>query len=377
MSRYSRRISGIERGYLNAATRGPHPTIHTMIDFEGRVPADCWRHASTIASAANPGMTVVRRSGRWTSDPAGCPVVFHDWTADPNDVADFHADMDLVTGPSSTLHVFEGAERTRITLAASHAVTDGRGIERFLVDLLAALDEREPIGSPDTLTDVDIKRSLENSIKPRRHLAAVPADVLSPLGGRKNQRIWASRTWHSAPGAMSGRIAAAVAEMIDHAAMIIIPVDIRRHVPEVRSTANLSAQLPVIITPNQRWQSIHGHLLTDLARHRDLAIISEDFRHNNPFASTLEESQAIGLDGVYPCAAIISDHGKLDLSRVQTLELTPVSMRSLPMLVPYSAMFISSCTVGETTTVTIAHRADDDPDSINTFFHHIESQMSI
>ena len=55
MSRYSRRISGIERGYLNAATRGPHPTIHTMIDFEGRVPADCWRHASTIASAANPG----------------------------------------------------------------------------------------------------------------------------------------------------------------------------------------------------------------------------------------------------------------------------------------------------------------------------------
>lgn len=303
--------------------------------------------------------------------------MFHDWTADPNDVADFHADMDLVTGPSSTLHVFEGAERTRITLAASHAVTDGRGIERFLVDLLAALDEREPIGSPDTLTDVDIKRSLENSIKPRRHLAAVPADVLSPLGGRKNQRIWASRTWHSAPGAMSGRIAAAVAEMIDHAAMIIIPVDIRRHVPEVRSTANLSAQLPVIITPNQRWQSIHGHLLTDLARHRDLAIISEDFRHNNPFASTLEESQAIGLDGVYPCAAIISDHGKLDLSRFQTLELTPVSMRSLPMLVPYSAMFISSCTVGETTTVTIAHRADDDPDSINTFFHHIESQMSI
>ena len=164
MSRYSRRISGIERGYLNAATRGPHPTIHTMIDFEGRVPADCWRHASTIASAANPGMTVVRRSGRWTSDPAGCPVVFHDWTADPNDVADFHADMDLVTGPSSTLHVFEGAERTRITLAASHAVTDGRGIERFLVDLLAALDEREPIGSPDTLTDVDIKRSLELSL---------------------------------------------------------------------------------------------------------------------------------------------------------------------------------------------------------------------
>ena len=240
MSRYSRRISGIERGYLNAATRGPHPTIHTMIDFEGRVPADCWRHASTIASAANPGMTVVRRSGRWTSDPAGCPVVFHDWTADPNDVADFHADMDLVTGPSSTLHVFEGAERTRITLAASHAVTDGRGIERFLVDLLAALDEREPIGSPDTLTDVDIKRSLENSIKPRRHLAAVPADVLSPLGGRKNQRIWASRTWHSAPGAMSGRIAAALAEMIDHAAMIIIPVDIRRHVPEAVSYTHLT-----------------------------------------------------------------------------------------------------------------------------------------
>ena len=46
MSRYSRRISGIERGYLNAATRGPHPTIHTMIDFEGRVPADCWRPVS-------------------------------------------------------------------------------------------------------------------------------------------------------------------------------------------------------------------------------------------------------------------------------------------------------------------------------------------
>lgn len=377
MTRYSRRISGIERGYLNAATRGPHPTIHTMIDFKGSIPADCWQHASTVASAANPGMAVVRRSGRWASDPAGCPVVLHDWTADPNDVADFHADVNLVTGPSSILHVFEGAERTRITLAASHAVTDGRGMVRFLVDLLAATDGREPIGSPDTLTDVDIKRSLENSTKPRRHPAVVPTEVTSPLGGRSNQRKWASRTWDSAPGAMSGRIAAAVAEMIDHAAMIIIPVDIRRHVPEARSTANLSAQLPLVITPNQRWQSIHGQLLTDLARHQDLATISEDFRHNNPFASTLEESQAIGLDGVYPCAAIISDHGRLDLSRFQTSELTPVSMRSLPMLVPYSAMFLSSFTVGETTTVTIAHRTDDDPDSINTLFDHISSQMSV
>ena len=54
MSRYSRRISGIERGYLNAATRGPHPTIHTMIDFEGRGTSDGGRDAAAVAATPTP-----------------------------------------------------------------------------------------------------------------------------------------------------------------------------------------------------------------------------------------------------------------------------------------------------------------------------------
>ncbi|MSS44620.1 peptide synthetase [Cutibacterium sp. WCA-380-WT-3A] len=375
MTCYSRRISGIERGYLHIATRGPHPTIHTVIDFDGTVPAETWHHASGVATAANPGMAVVRRSRRWAHNSHPCPVVFHEWVDDPNDVKEFHDDINLVTGPVTTVHVFQDEDRTRVVLAASHAVTDGRGMERFLVDLLAAVDGREPVGSPDVETDVEAARSLGASSRPQPNVTRRDP-VRSPLGGKDNHRHWTSRAWPSAPGAMSARIGAAVARMIDHPVMVIIPVDLRRHLPHLRSTANLSAQLPLTIQPGQPWKSIHGHLLMALARKHDLAMISEDFRQNNPFTTTLVGSQTDGLDGNFPCAAIISDHGKLDISRFRTSTLTPVAMHSLPMLVPYSGMFISSSTVNDATTVTIAHRLDDDPQIIDTFFDLINDQMA-
>src|SRR5690606_21089435 len=83
--------------------------------------------------------------------------------------------------------------------------------------------------------------------------------------------------------------------------------------------------------------------------------LSRDFLRQNPFANSLSEARE--LDGTrFPCTAIITDHGRIDTDELRTEHFRPTGFATLPMLVPYAEMFLSSCRIGDETELTLSCR---------------------
>ncbi len=377
---YSRPISGIEHGYLNVAVQHDHPMIHLVLEGRGSLEPRALKAAVACACDANPGLAVVRRGTRWVGGGPLPAVISH---AAPlphaNDVGLFRRGLDVVGGPIAEVHLF-GRENTTLVLRATHAVSDGRGLQHWLRDVFRVLRGEAPLGAPDTATDQHFVRTVKACRKSKTESSSVAPHVRlsAPLFDSREAGgciRWTRRTVASSASAMSARIAAAVARHVSAAVTVIIPVDLRRHDPTVSSTANLSAQLPLRVSPEESWQRIHGRLLKLLAQGRETDTLRMRFQDSNPYANTLEQAQAMDGGTWPPYAAIISDHGVIDLKPFTSHGFTPTRLSSLPLLVPYVGTFISSFTNNGMTHLTVAHREGDDPDSIAGLLDEIEKLM--
>ena len=99
---YRRPVSGIERGYLNSATQGAHPTIHMVLQGIGALDADAVRGAVTTSCLTNPGLAVVRRGSSWVGVHRPPPVIVHrEPLRKVNDVPAFRRELDVVAGPAN------------------------------------------------------------------------------------------------------------------------------------------------------------------------------------------------------------------------------------------------------------------------------------
>jgi hypothetical protein len=155
---------------------------------------------------------------------------------------------------------------------------------------------------------------------------------------------------------VTARIAAAISRRVgEGGGRVVVPVDLRRHDRTIRSSANLSAQLIQDITRDDDWRRLHGRLLRALMRKQEVVALRRDFLRSNPFANSLHAAQEHD-DTTFGCTAIISDHGPVDLERFRTAAFTPRRMYTLPMLVPYAEMFISSCQTPDGTELTLSCR---------------------
>ncbi|WP_130875360.1 hypothetical protein [[Pseudopropionibacterium] massiliense] len=374
---YSRPISGIERGYLNVAAQHDHPMIHLVLEGKGSLEPRALEAAVASACDANPGIAVVRRGTRWVGGGPLPAVISHAAPlTNANDVDLFRQGLDVVGGPVAEVHLF-GHESTTLVLRATHAVSDGRGLQHWLRDVFRVLRGETPLGAPDTATDQHFVRTVKACRKPNTESSssAPHARLSAPLFGATEAGgciRWTRRTIATSASAMSARIAAAVARYVGAAVTVIIPVDLRRHDPTVNSTANLSAQLPLQVSPEESWQRIYGRLLKLLAQGRETDTLRMRFQDSNPYANTLEQAQAIKSDTCPPYAAIISDHGVMDLKPFVSPGFAPTRLSSFPLLVPYVGTFISSFTNNGMTHLTVAHREGDDPNSIAGLLDDIE-----
>ncbi|MFJ5230024.1 hypothetical protein ACIQBJ_08985 [Kitasatospora sp. NPDC088391] len=353
---YTRRISQIERGYLNANATGTAQLIQMVIEGEGRIDRAALTAAVRTATAANPGLAVRRRGANWRADDDALPPV----TELPGDVdfdhPFFHRDLDVVAGPVCELGLATGPVVTRLVVRASHIVTDGRGLRYWIEDLFRALRGEDPVGAGSTVDDTHFRTAA----------APVPAAPVPPRvpgwpailgqGPADGTALWVRRSVAATPSAATSRIGAAVSELLAaDAGRLIVPVDLRRHDPEVRSTANLTSQLVLDLHREDRWNRLHGQLLSAMLRKREVAALERDFLRNNPFANSLREARE--LDGSrFPCTAILTDHGRVDPGLYRTEDFRPTEYYTLPMLVPYAEMFLSTCRIGDRTELTLSCR---------------------
>ncbi|MFC8728376.1 hypothetical protein [Streptomyces bacillaris] len=353
---YTRRISPIERGYLNAAATGTPQLIQMIIEGEGTLDPDALRQAARAATLASPGLAVRRRGALWRADGPVPDVVELPADATPDTHPFFHRDLSVVTGPVGELGLIQAGSTTHLAIRASHIVTDGKGLRQWIADLFRALRGEEPVGCPDTVDDGHF-RTMAGPVPPAP--AATRLTGLSAVVGRGpagERPLWLRRRVAAVPSGVTARAAAALSRhLATETGRLIVPVDLRRHDPTVRSTANLTSQLVLGLHRDDSWKRIHSTLVRALITKAEVAALDRDFLRDNPFANNLSEARE--LDGSrFPCTAIISDHGEVDPRTYSTPAFRATSFATLPMLVPYAEMFLSACRVGATTELTLSCR---------------------
>ncbi|MFI1162585.1 hypothetical protein ACH4UM_03005 [Streptomyces sp. NPDC020801] len=351
---YTRRISQIERGYLNAAATGTPQLIQMVVEGAGRIGPGALREAVRTATLANPGLAVRRRAAAWRADGPLPPVVeLPDGTG--FEAPFFQRDLDVVTGPVCEVGLVNGPV-TRLVVRASHIVTDGRGLRQWIADVFRALRGEEPLGADAVVDDAHFRRAAGTvpPAEPPARLPGLPA-ILGD-GPADGTPLWLRRRVPACPSAVTARVAAALSgHLAGDTGRLIVPVDLRRHDPTVRSTANLTSQLVLDLSRDDDWKALHGRIVRALLRKREVAALSRDFLRQNPFANTLREARE--LDGTrFPCTAIITDHGRIDTGELRTEGFTPTAFATLPMLVPYAEMFLSACRIGAETELTLSCR---------------------
>ena len=154
--------------------------------------------------------------------------------------------MDLTEGPAAELILVKRSPMGPfVVFRASHAVMDGRGAYHFLSELFRALRGEPLLGSNAEFSALDIMRKAAPP-KPSKHDRRIDW----PTGGaRGNDTTIESRTVviEGSTSNIVGRLAAAIAEYThrhsSRDALIAVPVDLRRHVPGILSTANYTGML--------------------------------------------------------------------------------------------------------------------------------------
>ncbi|MFR9795983.1 hypothetical protein ACL02U_08780 [Streptomyces sp. MS06] len=352
---YQRRISQIERGYLNAAATGTPQLIQMVVEGVGRIDAEALEQAVRGAVLVGPGLAVRRRATAWRADGPLPPVRVLPDGAGP-DHPFFHGDLDVVTGPVCEVGLSAGPSGTRLVVRASHIVTDGRGLRQWIADVFRILRGEEPLGAGAVVDDTHFRKAAGTvpRAEPPARLGGLPA--ILGRGPAESTPLWNRRRVPAAPSAVTARVAAAVSRhLATDTGRLIVPVDLRRHDRAVRSTANLTSQLVLDLRRDDDWKRLHGQVLRALLSKREVASLEKDFLRSNPFANSLREAQE--LDGTrFPCTAIVSDHGPVDVEELRTDDFRPTAFFTLPMLVPYAEMFLSTCQFGEETEVTLSCR---------------------
>ncbi|WP_306189514.1 hypothetical protein [Streptomyces sp. MK5] len=352
---YTRRISQIERGYLNAAATGTPQLIQMVLEGEGPLDPAALREAVRTATLASPGMAVRRRAATWRADGPLPPVVELPW--EPGyDHPFFHRDLDVVTGPVCEVGLASQGPVTRLVVRASHIVTDGRGLRQWIADVFRVLRGEEPVGA-DAVVDDTHFRTAAGDVPPAEPPARIPGlPAILGAGPADGTPLWLRRRVPARPSAVTARVAAALSRhLAGDTGRLVVPVDLRRHDRSVRSTANLTSQLVLDFRREEEWKALHGRIVRALLAKREVAALSRDFLRRNPFANSLREAQE--LDGTrFPCTAIITDHGPIDTDGLRTDRFRPTGFSTLPMLVPYAEMFLSACRIGDDTELTLSCR---------------------
>lgn len=248
--------------YHSSVARSPRTLEKTrengfIFRGEGRVSAERWQAALDQVTAANPG-TRLRLVGdafraRWVTDgqPTRLRIVENcTWNAESSKGSSFIYEtvMSLNDGFTSELLVMhQPNNRMLLMLRSHHGVMDGMGVMHFMRELFRALRGEPLLGTNAAFSDVDVMTSVGAVRSTSRHIKTV-AMTGAPQGMTRGDE-W-RRVYVGAPRKnLLGHIVEAMVKFAwqhsDLPMSIGVPVDLRRHVPGLLSTANFTNMLLV------------------------------------------------------------------------------------------------------------------------------------
>lgn len=337
-----RPVSGLERAWLVAGRLYPPFAIHLVVERSEPLDPDRWKSAIERASSAWPGLRVRLtgwlRSARWCAVERPLPVIV---AGERWDGTGPHPLLDtpLLPGPGVRAVLFPGDGRA--VFSAHHAITDGRGLRGFVEDVVRAL-RGEPVhgavGGP--LIDAELARQAGV----REPAPTRPSEARSPFGDPDSDTPGLTWRRRRLPlrSAVVARAAHAAVAAAGHGLTLGVPVDLRRHAPDLRSSANLTGICPLRVAPEDGIPAIARALTTGLegreaARH----VLAGEALRGLPLwlMSTIARVSARRTAALRPDSAAISSLGRHDLhldGQPLRLLFVPPGSEGLPLFMGLS-----------------------------------------
>ncbi|MBF6192627.1 peptide synthetase [Nocardia implantans] len=335
---FRRKITPTERLYFSTRQVTPPFVMHLAVHGDGSLDPAALQAAVDLASAAAPGARLVRDGRDWVDSGLAATVrVVPGWSLN-YDALEHDAVLNSPIGPTpdrtTEVLLLTGAQTT-VLFRAFHGVMDGMGLRLWVDDVLRALRGRRPVGAPHPVADAELVARTGAAGRPTLVLPTFKA----PSGrGRQDPAaprwLLRHRTIEATGKGIVARVAAILAGESDAKSRFMIPVDLRRHDPALRSTANLALPLFLDVAPGEDWETVRERMRSGLREKRELneldngklskfpdAVIRAVLRGSNWLGARLNRNMV---------SATVSHLGAFDLDEMAVPGWTPTTMRVLP-----------------------------------------------
>ncbi|NYV75302.1 non-ribosomal peptide synthetase [Streptomyces sp. UH6] len=360
---YTRPVSPMEAWFLVYPDSVPG-VMHLLVEGTGVITGPQLADAVEQAARSCPGTRLTRDGMTW-KDSGTAPEVRElppgglDLAVDPPEL---HRPLMGDPGPTCEVLLSSGDGSTRVVFRAFHGALDGKGLMFWAEEVFRALRGEPLHGAPDAVSEAELLDRLD--ARGVTSSPGVEADLEWPsaLGARRagggRGFFWRRRTVDgSHPGAVA-KVALAVtrARGLD-TGRFMVPVDLRRHAPELRSTGNLTHNPLLEVDADSGWEEAHERMLTLLAGNHDLAARADTVMTQVPL--DVLRRQIAELDGYsaarnkYAALAIVSHMGRVDEAALSTDAFRATEVFVLPNSGPVGPPEIDLVEFGGRTEITI------------------------
>ncbi len=232
------------------------PRENTLIlDGHGNIDAAELQNAINAASKANPGshLKLLGNSlnARWSTDGEFAKVREinnSEWDGHSSKGSSFIYEKPLLIrqGISCEFIIVRNTtlNKTFLIFRNLHAVMDGMGCMHFLREVFRYLKGERLIGSNASFRDTDLMQFVGGPRNEQVNFKLKPAYVTGGVEGDETGDAWQHVTLEGPIPWILARVSGIIAEQAtarsDRVARIAVPVNLRRHMPDIQSTMNYS-----------------------------------------------------------------------------------------------------------------------------------------
>ncbi|MBL1079517.1 peptide synthetase [Nocardia sp. 2] len=334
---FRRPITPTELIYFPMRDLAPPFLMQMAFAGDGRIDPEALRRAVAVAAEANPGARLVRDGKYWVDSGVAPSVrVLPHALQYPALEADPVLTSPIGPTPESTVEVLLlTADPVTVVFRIFHGVMDGMGAVMFATDVFRALRGQTPIGADEPVADAEL---VDRVGAPGRPTLMQPRFRAAVGHGRQDpgepRHLLRHRTIHATGRNALERVAAILASEGGPISRIMIPVDLRRHLPGLRSTGNLALPLFVDATPGMTWQQIRDIKRAGLDEGRELNQMDNSGLTKLPPAVGRTLARTLNVLGARLgrnlASATVSHMGRYDLDDLAVPGWQPTSVRMLP-----------------------------------------------
>jgi len=283
---FSRKLSLPDLAYAASGYRrtdANQVACQLIVEGNGEVPHTLLEQAVARAAALNP-VGCMRLAGLW-----GCKywradgpsprvrTLHYEWDGQYHDGLEFlDGPLDIITGPVAEVIQVLGS-KTYLVFRVHHAVADGVGTADFVQSIFDLLNQRQPELFLSRLRLEHLPEgNLENRPAPIKR--AVPPFPLpqSVASTTDRRRVWTRLTVPGKDSRILLRTILAVARTA-HAneagpVRILVPVNLRRHVPGKLASANLVGMIRLDVTEQDNMRTLLRQFSQRMERKEELPV---------------------------------------------------------------------------------------------------------